>query len=1227
MYELNELVKIDKRFQTSVNLLLDRDNVDKFTGYIPTESSVYVLKRYLKNLQDGGENASILIGPYGKGKSHLLLLLMGLLEQRFPGEAEEVIGEIGRIDKECEEMAEALLQGKPYLTVLVSDTGISLNNSLLLALKNALVNKKLKELIPDSYYSEAIKTIKRWEKEFPGIYQQFSDSLGTSDGYGMSVQELLGALQRYEETAMERFQNLYSSITGGSVFEPLLQTECLKVFQEINHKLCQEYGYAGIFILFDEFSKYIEGHAQEGFAADMKVLQDMCELANSSRDERLVITCVAHKSMKEYGNKLSEQVKNAFRGVEGRLKEYLFVVSARNSFALIKSVLQKTDKFPRFCKTKEWKKYRQELAVRSFELPFFRTQFSPEEYEEMLVTGCFPLTPLSAAMVLLLSEKVAQNERTVFTFLTDEGGNSLFHRIKAHGAKSYRDNNSSMNISGCIGADAIYDYFAAIFRENMDRPEIHNEWLKAEYALKHAESSEAAGIIKTIAVLHIIGNREELPVTLENISLASGIETEVCRTAMEKMQEQQLIIWRSRLGVYAFKNNIGVNLDEELKKEIDRQPRKINYVSCLPEVSELEYILPKSYNQQYTITRYFQYVFMLPETFQSLQSAEYLFDERFADGKILAFIAEDEINVQGVKEKLEELKDDRLVVLIPEGKFSQEQNLRKILAIRRLLQDEEFLEENKVLRQELLLYQEDILFEINAALEQDYLPDNGRCKVLHYGEQYCFEEGEYFNHFLSNICGSYYSFAPKVNHELLNICNVTGQYLKARNVIVEAILQEESFEKYEKGTSPEALIFRTALLRTGVLGGKYPLDVGTGRILEEIKTFLLESGKEKKCFGELYARLQGKDYGVRRGVMPLFLAVQMMSVVGIPILYLQNKEVLCSVEILNNINEHPEQYYLYLEKDNHNKESYLSYLETYLGITVNAGCGKNLRMCHILEGLQRAYRALPKLVSNWKELDREEWETALREYEGGKEKSQESIWVRQIDTLYAASEKLKNSLRRFEVNPRELLFEKIPYYLEQYEVNLACAESIVVILYVWKRKKEYFREQLSAYLLQQWGKEADVSLSGVLTEWYEGIRDGVQRAVLSARAAGIIRYIETLSGYDNGSIAEDMARLVCSVYLEDWTEEAQQEFEMFVPRLKEEIEQAGQEEKVSGEQKKIAISSAEGGVIEKSFSAEWDTVGDFLKNAIQDALEEFGDSMETGQKVAVLVDALEELLK
>ena len=107
MNPLIKLIQINHSFQKSVNLQLDVDNYDRIGSYIPTRSSITILKRYW-NIVSGksGESASVLIGPYGKGKSHLLLVLLALLND---GKGDRTKKTINKIEKVSKETAEKIL--------------------------------------------------------------------------------------------------------------------------------------------------------------------------------------------------------------------------------------------------------------------------------------------------------------------------------------------------------------------------------------------------------------------------------------------------------------------------------------------------------------------------------------------------------------------------------------------------------------------------------------------------------------------------------------------------------------------------------------------------------------------------------------------------------------------------------------------------------------------------------------------------------------------------------------------------------------------------------------------------------------------------------------------------------------------------------------------------------------------------------------------------------------
>ncbi len=1216
MITLDKLISIDKNFQTAVNLRLDRENEEKFRGYIPTSSSVALLRRLLENVwEKRGRGASVLIGPYGKGKSHLLLVLLALLERQYPKSQRDILKRVGKVDPACEELAGRVMAGGPFLTVLISDNGGSLNTSFLLALKEALERAGLFELMPDSYYGEAVKCMERWRKDFPDTYKKLQEWLERNTDYGEKdpARQLERQLQNFQEKALQVFQAAYPELTAGTEFAPLIRMEAVMLYQEVNRELCSKYGYQGIYLVFDEFSKYVEGRLGAYFASDMKILQDMCELANAAQEERFFVTFVVHKSLREYSGRFSKEQQNQFRGVEGRMQEYLFVESARNYFDLVGNVLQKTEAFE-----KEYQKFSREtktdrLLQQTYQLPLFQMQFSREDYLD-IAQNCFPLTPLAASLLLSMCEKIAQNERTLFTFLASDEPNSLYHEI-------YHRNQREM---GYLGAAVIYDYFAPVMRELTGEPEIHNEWLKAEYALRQLENEDCRELVKTIAVLLVAGNRQEIPVNSVNLSLAAGWDGQRTERAIAVLIEKKLLLWRSKLGCYAFKNNVGINLEEELEKAMQKLPARIPIAEHLSTVSELEYILPREYNQEFSITRYFQYVFLTPQVLLQASDPSYFFQEKFSDGKILAVLWEEEVDREAVRRQSAKWNDSRILILLPKHPFEQEGNIRRILALRAMLEDKDLLEENKVIRQELNLYIEDLLFEVNAGIEADFLPQNGRCEVFWQGQSHAFGREKDFNAFLSKICGDYYCFSPKVNHELLNIRNVTGQYLKARSHVVEDILLGRSMQKYESGTNPEAMVYRSALVRTGIFGEKYPLDPGTDHILQEIRQFILDCSRKRQCFQELFWKLQGPGYGARKGLLPLLMAVEFTAVAGMPVIYLQTKEVDCNAEILNNITNRPEQYFLSLETVDSCKEAYLEQLEAFFGIRA-VNVRKQMRIGQLASKMQHKFRSLPKIVSNWKEFAAEEWETIIEQYA---ETGKECFWTAgDARRLHQAAAKMMAQFKKLDFNVHELLFEKIPDFLGREQGDAQCAQAVEIIFLLWQRKLSVLQQKLADECLIIWGEKQGESLSGCLNAWYQKKKEAVGQIVLSTRAQGLCGGLEHMGSCSNEEAVSELAKALSGVYMEDWTQETKETFLEDIRKAKEEIENSVSDNAEMPPGKKIAFTNAEGRFVERYFQSEETGIGDFLKNAIREAMDEFGDSMETGQKVAVLVEVLEELVK
>ena len=63
--KLHEVIRIDEKFQHSINLKLDQMRKEPIENYIPTQASMKILCEYLEELTGKKKEAStMLIGPY-----------------------------------------------------------------------------------------------------------------------------------------------------------------------------------------------------------------------------------------------------------------------------------------------------------------------------------------------------------------------------------------------------------------------------------------------------------------------------------------------------------------------------------------------------------------------------------------------------------------------------------------------------------------------------------------------------------------------------------------------------------------------------------------------------------------------------------------------------------------------------------------------------------------------------------------------------------------------------------------------------------------------------------------------------------------------------------------------------------------------------------------------------------------------------------------------------------
>ena len=280
----------------------------------------------------------MLIGPYGKGKSHLLLILLAILSMDRTDESETeifntLLSKIEKVDEETSHMMEEIWNQKNgrFLPVIINCQG-DVKQAFLLAMNQTLNNYGLSNLVPDTYFEHANLAIENWKNNYPETYDEYCTILKKKK---ITPNQMMVELSQYNEDYLNIFKELFPELTSGSNFNPLAESEVTKLYTCIADKLREEYGYRGIYIVFDEFSKFIEGQDEMAAGINMQLIQSICEMAGDAKDPEIYITLVAHKPIKEYGNKLKKETIDSFTGIEGRLDdEVYFKSSAKNNYDL-----------------------------------------------------------------------------------------------------------------------------------------------------------------------------------------------------------------------------------------------------------------------------------------------------------------------------------------------------------------------------------------------------------------------------------------------------------------------------------------------------------------------------------------------------------------------------------------------------------------------------------------------------------------------------------------------------------------------------------------------------------------------------------------------------------------------------------------------------------------------------------------------------------------------------
>lgn len=917
-------IDVAKGFQTSVNIAYDLNNTGKISGFIPTMSSLDIIEDVLlSTAPNSTERARILIGAYGRGKSHIILVLLSLLFKKDKAAFTALLEKMKTSNPKLYDYTNEFIgSGRKLLPIVVGGSSASLTQSFLFALQQALNDKNLSDLMPETHFKASVNAIESWKNEYPETYNKFLDALNEP------IEQFILSLKEYNVEAYEKFVELYPRLTSGSSFNPFLGFDVVELYEKVVDKLC-EVGYDGVYIVYDEFSKYLESSIGNATISDIKLLQDFAEKCVRSGKKQMHLMLICHKDISNYiDNNLPKEKVDGWRGVSGRFKHTTLHNNFVQMYEIISAVIKKEPDF--------WKdfvsKYKPQLEdLKERYVSNGLIDGKDMEGVNSAIYGCYPLHPISTFILPRLSEKVAQNERTLFTFLSSQ---------EKHTLSSFLEN--AEGEFPLLTPDYLYDYFEPLFRKEVYTSEIHKIYKLTSNILQKLDANSIhARIIKTISLIYMVEQYEKLPPVYDIIVDAfreSVADTKEISIALEDLINKDCIVYLKRSNNYLkLKESSGVDIPSEIEKRIESNKATLRVKDVLNNSSFDSYMYPTRYNDEHEITRYFDFLFIDSKEFWSTEDWELKIADSMADGVVYAIIPENKEDIKKIAKKISsESFSERVVFCLPK-KFTDIEKIafeyNAVLELRDLVVDDDLLKD------EYEIYIEDLGEVIGSFIFSYARPETGGADYYHLGKKVSIYRKAQMSALLSKICEDIYPHAPIINNESINKNILPTVAINSRAKLLSGLLGAELEPNLGlSGTGQDVSIMRSTLVQTGVIKNVgeapeivvAPEDENMRFMLNTIQSFLMHAGANgEQNFSVLYKHLTQPEYGIglKTGVIPIYIAAIIHLNRSNLVIKKGNVEQRITADLLKGINDNPSNYSVVLENWNEEKTAYLTQLE------------------------------------------------------------------------------------------------------------------------------------------------------------------------------------------------------------------------------------------------------------------------------------------------------------
>jgi ribosomal protein S15P/S13E len=611
-----------------------------------------------------------------------------------------------------------------------------------------------------------------------------------------------------------------------------------------------------LFILIDEFGKFLEYASKHNPEKELYFVQQLAEFCNNPKHNIVLITTV-HQSLESYAYSLSKTQQQEWTKVKGRFREITFNEPVEQLLFLASEYVAETFE-SKASKTEIEKCLKLTTETKAFN---FNKDFLKE-----IASKLYPLDILSANILTLSLQRYGQNERSLFSFLESSDHTGL--------AKFNKQENPFYNLSN------VYDYLNFNFysfltsRYNPDFSgwgSIRSSIEKVERALIDSPINDCIKAIKTIGLLNIFsasGSVLDFNFFSDYLKIACGVENPTL--VIKDLEKRDIIRYRTHSSRYILFEGTDLDIHSAL----------VEAGNNLSEVNDITSLLNKYFNFAPVFAKLYSFEKGTPRYFQ-FRITEYPITNETPEGEIDGFVNlvfNSKLKENDIQNKSKQ-QEEAVIYCFFKNSIEIKNLLFEIEKIQKVILENE---KDKVAIRELESINSSQVRLLNHYISDSIYSGSKDVKWFFNGTEKKINDKKDFNKLLSQVCSIVYDATPAFKNELVNKHKISSSIHTAKKNYFKALANnwdKENLGFEDAKFPPEKTIYLSLLKENGISPiRENSLDVisidnnsSFNRLWSASEDFLESAKSEQLKISELSEMLSKRPFKLKQGLIDFWV--------------------------------------------------------------------------------------------------------------------------------------------------------------------------------------------------------------------------------------------------------------------------------------------------------------------------------------------------------------------